>query len=202
MDIISINLSTTKTKLAKKQVIYRSNQQACGFYYLASGMVGLYRITESGKEHLLRVYGEGDYFGYRSLFSQEPYHLTTRSLLPSVIHHVHVKDVQELQAQAPEILQFLLKSVCRELGEAEGRFSNVAAYQTKVRVIDAIVELFQKFDFYPWTSREIAEYSGTETQTVIRFCKLLKEKNLLDPNARGIRPLDIEGLKQLRNELV
>ncbi len=184
--------------IQKKTIIYRANQQASGFYYVQEGLIGLYRMTETGKENLLRVYGRGDYFGYRSLFSQQRYHLTTRSLLPSQLQHIHLKSIDELQHHAPILLNHLMSSVCQELGEAENRLADIAAHSAPVRIIDAIIHLFQQFDYYPWTSREIAEFSGTETQTVIRVCKQLKQRELLDPNSRKITPLDFHRLQSHR----
>ncbi|WP_413113608.1 Crp/Fnr family transcriptional regulator [Thaumasiovibrio sp. DFM-14] len=184
--------------IKRKQVIYRANQLANGFYYLEEGLVGLYRITETGKENLLRVYGRGDYFGYRSLFSHQRYHLTTRSLLPTKLQHIQLRSLDQLQQHAPELLKHLMKEVCQELGDAENRLSDIAAHSAAVRIIDAILHLFQHFDYYPWTSREIAEYSGTETQTVIRLCRQLKQKELLDPTSRKISPVDFHRLKSYR----
>jgi CRP-like cAMP-binding protein len=186
----------------KGEKIYSANQKAEGFFFLESGLVALYRNTESGKEHLMRVYGPGDYFGFRSLFSDEQYHLTTRSLLSSSVHHIKAAGIYSLDVMSPTMLKALLSNVCHELGEAEARLSNVAAYSAKVRIIDAIVCLFTRFSHYPWTSREVAEYSGTDTQTVIRYSKYLKEQNFLDPKERKIKPVDINSLISLREDMI
>lgn len=190
-----------KNTYLKNQIIYKENQLATGLYFLQAGIVGLYKKTESGKEHLIRVYGDGDYFGYRSLFSEEPYHLTTRALTRSLVLNVNVVGVRDLYNESPALLVKLMTSVCRELGEAEVRLSNVSGFATKVRILDSIVELFSRFKDYPWTAREVAEYSGTETQTVIRFCTHLKSLGLLNPNLRRISPVNLSELSQLRNRL-
>ncbi|MFC1235399.1 MULTISPECIES: Crp/Fnr family transcriptional regulator [unclassified Vibrio] len=199
---LSENTKIHQDNFEKNQIIYRANQIANGFYLLDSGMVGLYKNTEAGKEHLIRVYGKGEFFGYRSLFSQEAYHLTTRSLTPSNVYHIHISRIEDLYQNTPDLLNFLVKSVCRELGEAESRLSNVAGFGAKIRVLDSIIDLFGRFSDYPWTAREIAEFSGTEAQTVIRFCRLLKDKGLLDPNIRGIAPVNLHNLSQFRAKLV
>ncbi|WCE30468.1 Crp/Fnr family transcriptional regulator [Vibrio sp. SCSIO 43137] len=200
--LLGDNIYIRKETVEKNQVIYQANDRASGFYFLELGMVGLYKVTEKGKEHLIRVYGAGEYFGYRSLFSNEHYHLTTRSLQPSTFQHIHASGLNAIYQHAPDLVQLLVTSVCRELGEAENRLSNIAAFDAKIRVLDSIVELFGRFEDYPWTSREIAEYSGTETQTVIRLCKQLKYKNLLNPNIRGVKPVDLRLLKNYRADLV
>ena len=185
--------------IKRQQIIYRANQEANGFYYIEDGLVGLYRTTETGKENLLRVYGQGEYFGYRSLFSTQRYHLTTRSLLPTTLKHIQLSCLEQLSIHDPELFRQLMRSVCQELGDAEKRLSDIATHSAAVRIIDAILNLFQEFDYYPWTAREIAEFSGTETQTVIRVCRQLKGMGLLDPNSRKICPVDFNQLKTYRS---
>ncbi len=196
-----LGLPFKRFDISKKSAIYHATQQADGFYYIESGLIGLHRITESGKEHLIRVYGSNEYFGYRSLLSNQKYHLTTKALLPSCILHIQIHHFQQLLDHSPKLLMSLVSSVCSELGEAENRLSDTAAYNSKVRILNSIIELFQKFDYYPWTAREIAEHSGTEVQTVLRYCKDLKKLALLKPEARGIKPRDLCGLKSLRDRI-
>lgn len=201
-EILHSALAHHSKSVEKHQLIYSANKEAQGFYYIESGLVGLYRNTESGKEHLMRIYGPGEYFGYRSLFGNKIYHLTTRSLLESRLHHIHADNIETLNEVSPRTLKHMLTEVCTELGDAESRLSNSAAYCSKIRILDAIIHLFSKFDYYPWTTREIAEYSGTDTQTVIRFCKILKENELLDPMSRRVKPNSLVSLSDYREQLI
>ncbi len=196
-----LDLPFKQFDVKKKSPIYRAAQEADGFYYIESGLIGLYRVTESGKEHLIRIYGPNEYFGYRSLLCNQKYHLTTKALLNSSILHIQINHFQQLLNCSPMLLMSLVSSVCSELREAENRLSDTVAYSSKVRILNSIIELFQKFECYPWTAREIAEHSGTEVQTVLRYCKVLKELKLLKPEVRGIKPEDISGLKSLRNSI-
>ncbi len=105
--------------IAKQHIIYRSGLPANGFYYVKQGLVGLYQVTENGKETLLRIYGPESYFGYRSLFANQRYPSTAKAMLDSTISYINVQDFTSLQEISPQLSSCLIREVCEELGEAE-----------------------------------------------------------------------------------
>lgn len=188
--------------IAKQHIIYHSGSSANGFYYVEQGLVGLYQVTENGKETLLRIYGPDSYFGYRSLFTHQRYPSTARAMLDSKITYIDVQDFASLQALSPELSNCLIREVCEELGDAEKRLMQFNSYNAKKRILDTIYYIFHTYPEYPWTYREIGEYSGTDTTTVIRYCKTLKQAGLLQANSRKPMPVDLEQLSLYRRSLI
>lgn len=191
-----------KIDVSKKQVVYHNGLPAKGFYYVDQGLVGLYQVSESGKESLLRIYGPGSYFGYRSLFTAQNYPSTARAMLDSALIRVNVNDFKSLDTASPNLANLLMQEVCSELGEAEKRLMQFNAFSAKKRILDTIYYMFQTYPEYPWTYREIGEYSGTDTTTVIRYCKTLKDSGILDKNSRKPLPVDLEQLANYRKTLL
>ncbi len=188
--------------IAKQHIIYRSGLSANGFYYVERGLVGLYQVTENGKETLLRIYGPKSYFGYRSLFANQRYPSTAKAMLDSTISYINVQDFTSLQEISPQLSSCLIREVCEELGEAEKRLMQFNSYNAKKRILDTIYYIFETYPEYPWTYREIGEYSGTDTTTVIRYCKTLKQAGLLNANSRKPQPIDLEKLSLFRHSLL
>ncbi|MDR9825604.1 Crp/Fnr family transcriptional regulator [Vibrio sp. FNV 38] len=197
-----ITNTLTFNQIRKRQVIYQSGTPANGLYYVESGLIGLYQVSESGKESLLRIYGPGSYFGYRSLFTKQNYPATARSMLDSTVVHTCVSDFKTLDRQSPELANYLMKEVCGELGEAEKRLIQFSAFSAKKRILDSVFHVFDMYPDYPWTYREISEYSGTDISTVIRFCKKLKEMGFLLKDSRKLVPVDLDQLAQYRKKLL
>ncbi|WP_434361126.1 Crp/Fnr family transcriptional regulator [Parasalinivibrio latis] len=183
----------------KQTRIYRSGDAATGFFYILEGMVGLYGLNEQGKERLLRIYKEGNFFGYRSLFTGQNYYASPVAMTDCRIGYFSIRDLKQLRDLDVTLADVLMRSVCEELGEAENRWVELNSHPVGVRVMDAILFLFANFPQYNWTYREIGEYSGSETSTVIRFCKRLKEHGFLCPESRKVKPLDFEKLRNARN---
>lgn len=190
-----------RLRIDKNQVVYQRGHEARGFYYVVDGLIGLYQVIESGKESLLRIYGPGSLFGYRSLFTEQKYPATARTMLESQLIKVEINHYHALDKKAPKLAAKLMHGVCAELGQAEKRLTQFTAYSAKIRILDAIHTLFGHYPNYPWTYREIGEYSGTDTSTVIRYCKTLKQSGLLDKNTRKPTPTDLQLLSQYRQSI-
>ncbi|CAH0528801.1 Anaerobic regulatory protein [Vibrio hippocampi] len=189
---------TTRLNVSKREAVYFSNTKASGFYRVESGFIGLYQIADTGKESLLRLYGRGSYFGYRSLFTNQHYPATARAMENSVISKVNIHTFEVLQQLSPSLNKALTTEVCQELGEAERRLVQFSAFNAKNRIIDAIQHFFTYYPHYPWTYREISEYSATDVTTVIRFCKSLKQSGALSEHHRKPHPLDLSKLDSAR----
>ncbi|MFS1414765.1 hypothetical protein BCU70_01895 [Vibrio sp. 10N.286.49.C2] len=190
------------SSFSRKQVIYRNGESAKVFYHIKQGQIGLYQVSEGGKESLLRIYGPGSYFGYRSLFTGQNYPSTARAMLNSIVVKINVNDFKSLDEIAPNLASYLMKEVCYELGEAEKRLMQFNGFNARKRILDTIAYFFEMHPDYPWTYREIAEYSGTDITTVIRYCKGLKETGLLRKDSRKPTPVDLNVLADYRLSLV
>ncbi|MGL6259640.1 Crp/Fnr family transcriptional regulator [Vibrio sp. WXL103] len=189
-------------QLSKKEIIYQSGTPANGLYYVEKGLIGLYQVSENGRESLLRIYGPGSYFGYRSLFTQQKYPATARAMIDSTVAFSNVKSFSELDNLSPELANYLMREVCFELGEAEKRLMQFNAFNAKKRILDSIYHVFDMYPDYPWTYREIGEYSGTDISTVIRYCSKLKDQGILDKSSRKPIPTDLNQLADYRKSLV
>lgn len=190
----SLKEMTSRLTVGKREAVYFSHGKASGFYRVESGFIGLYQVAENGKESLLRLYGKGSYFGYRSLFTCQRYPATARAMEDSVVNRVNVHSFEDLQHLSPSLTKALTTEVCQELGEAERRLVQFSAFNAKNRIIDAIQHFFTHYPHYPWTYREISEYSATDVTTVIRFCKSLKQAGVLCKHHRKPHPLDLSKL--------
>lgn len=186
----------------RQNLVYCSGLPASGFYFVESGLVGLYQVSEKGKESLLRIYGPGSYFGYRSLFTGQNYPATARAMLSSALIKISVKNFHSLENIAPTLANFLMCEVCEELRQAEKRLMQFNEFNAKKRILDTICHVFKIYPEYPWTYREIGEFSGTDTSTVIRYCKTLKLSGFLHQDSRKLLPVNLEHLAEFRKSLL
>lgn len=166
---------TTISDLEKGLLIYSQGYQAKEFYFLKRGLIGLYHMLENGKESLVRIYKAQDYFGFRTFFGDHHYHCSARVLQPAEIIRITPLDFVEFWANNSQLITNLLKQLSIELQDAERRLSMVSYQKTQERVASSIHYLQQHYPDYHWTNREIAEFAGCETETVIRIRRELKK---------------------------
>lgn len=171
----------------KDKIVYRQGDLAQRFFFLEEGIVGLYHILENGKESLMRVYKNGDYFGFRALYGSKEYHCSAKALSPVKVISVIPEKIEDFIISNPEIGNILLMQLADELQEAEYRLAKTAHQKSLDRVIESICYLTENFPDHQWTYREVAEYAGCQTETAIRISKELKKQHILEDNCRHIR---------------
>lgn len=167
-------------QLSKGMTVYQQGEIAQEFYYIKQGLVGLYHTLDNGKESLVRLYCQGDYFGFRTLFGlgDSRYHCNAKVLIEAEIIRIKPEDIEQFFLQNAQLSKLLLQTLANELRDAEQRLAKSAYLRTLDRVIDSLYFLTTNFPYYNWTYREIAEYAGCETETAIRIAKALKQNGL------------------------
>lgn len=180
-DILACTL-TELNNLENGSYIYVQGESASSFYCVTSGIIGLYHVLESGKESLLRLYKIGDFFGYRTLFSQgQTYHCSAKIMKTASVICIHPNvEVTKFLDINHKLARHLMFNLSAELQDAETRLSNQAYTKTLDRVFASIRYLCTLYPEYKWTYREIAEYAGCETETAIRISKELRKTGLID----------------------
>lgn len=177
-------------QLAKGMTVYNQGEKAQEFYYVKQGLIGLYHTLNNGKESLARLYKQGDYFGFRTLFDFDDcrYHCNAKVLIEAEIIRIKSGNIDRFLTDNLHMSKLLLQTIANELRDAEQRLAKSAYLHTLDRVIDSLCFLTKNFPYYNWTYREIAEYAGCETETAIRIAKELKKSGLfidLLPSHKG-----------------
>lgn len=177
-------------QLSKGMTVYNQGEKAQEFYYVKQGLIGLYHTLNNGKESLARLYKQGDYFGFRTLFDFDDcrYHCNAKVLIEAEIIRIKPENIDCFLTDNLHMSKLLLQTIANELRDAEQRLAKSAYLHTLDRVIDSLCFLTKNFPYYNWTYREIAEYAGCETETAIRIAKELKKSGLfidLLPSHKG-----------------
>ena len=64
-----INSLMTERRVEKHQIIWLEQESAKMVYFVASGLIKLFKTSTEGKEQILRLVHPGDCFGYPGMFN-------------------------------------------------------------------------------------------------------------------------------------
>lgn len=180
------------------EIVYSEGDSPEGIYLVEKGLVGLILLgASSGKEHLMRFFKKGQYFGHRSLFSQEGYHGRTVCLEPTELSFIPKKTVFEILETQPLLYRGVVEILAQELKLAELQRVNILENQIIPRVASSIVYLKELHPKHKWTRQEIANFCASTASTVIKAMAELEQKGLIRQEARDILILDRDGLLDL-----
>ena len=204
-DFLPESLACTLDEIAiqktykKGTFLYHMGEEPKGLFFIFSGLVGVFSTTESGNEHLLRIFGESQCMGHRSLLANENYHAGGKVLEDAVIGFVDAATVRTLINENSDFAQRMISKLAVELRRAEIRLAASSDKQVAERVAEAMLYLKIAFPEHKWTRNEIAYYCGSTAPTVIRTLADFEKRGFIEQHGRDISILDPESLKNFAN---
>lgn len=196
------------------QVIFFEGNNPMGLFCISQGTIKVYRTNAEGKEQILRFSGPGDFLGYRALIADEPYSASAETLEEATICYVPKEVFFQTMAAEPELSKQLLKTLCHELGVANERIQHMAqksvrerlaetllilqeTYQRSRRVVAAGTVAEQANNICLQIPREdIANLTGSSTETIIRLLTEFKEEGLIALEGKQIRLLNVARMQR------
>lgn len=193
-------LDSPSTKSFKRgEMIYHEGDSPESLFLVESGLVGLFHISESGKETFLRVFGKGCIFGHRSYFAESPYHATSIALEQTDLVIIAKEQCQEICEKRPDLLKAMTKMIATDLGEAELRLSGLKDKSAPRRIAEALVFLKLKYPDHIWTRKEVAEFSSSTFESVARTMTKLNDLGLISKEGRDFILNDAQAVLEFDN---
>jgi len=193
-------------KYKKKQLIYTEGNHPLRLYYIEKGKVKLFKTNEDGKELIVSLRSEGDFFGYIALLEGTTYKVSAEAIEDSEIAVIPKQEFEELINSNPEVAKKFIKLLASDVTEKEQQLLNIAYNSLRKKVADALIsfqEKFQKDDHEPLVidiSREnLATVAGTATESLIRTLSDFRNEKLIDIKDGKIIIVNVNKLKRLIN---
>ena len=184
-----------KLEFKRGEKVYSQGDFPKGIYFVKSGLVGLTILSSnSGKEHLLRFFRQGQFFGHRALFSNEGYHGNAVALEPTILKFVPKEVVLAGIAKDKSVLEDVVVVLSKELRRCETQHVMILENQIKSRVAQSIVYLKDLHPEHNWTRQEIANFCASTVSTVIKTMSELEQEGLISQEGRSIAILNRDKL--------
>lgn len=180
-ELLKIADCKTSYTVKKGETVFDEGDALNGIYCIKEGICKLSKLSDNGKDQIVKLVKKGELLGQRSLISEESTNLSA----------VAVEDMQVCFIPKQEILKFfnennqfslnMMKSVCGDLKDADDNMVNLAQKTVKQRLAETLLKLETDFGIHEDGSlkiqlsrEEIAGMIGTATESCIR---LLSEFN-------------------------
>jgi len=185
------------TKIYKKgQRVFHVGDEPEGIYCVSHGVVKIEAETLSGKGHLLRMAGPGDFLGYRALFAKEPYEASAVATEEAVVCLIPTRAIEQVIAKYPDFALKFLAKIARDVRQAEGRMVGATDKEAHQRVAESLLFLREQFPEHQWTRKDIAEWAGTTPETVMRTLSQFVKEGWVVLEGRKILLTDRSALLQ------
>lgn len=174
------------------EIIYHEGDNPNKLFFVQSGLVGLFHISETGKETFLRVFGKDAIFGHRSYLAEEPYHATAIVLAPSLIISISKEECDRICQENPLFMKLMAKKLASDLGNTELRMAGLQDKSAFKRIAESMIFLKLRYPNHTWTRKEIAEFSGSTLESVARAMTDFESQGFIKKIGRDFEIIDYD----------
>ncbi len=189
----------------KKDMIImdETNENTPGLFIVTTGSVKVTRNDAEGREIILSILGEYEYFGEMSLLDGENPSANVVAMENTELFYLGREQFMQLIEYNPKITYSLLEGLIKRLRAADDKIKSLSLLKAEGKIITAIVQLAEvsgtmkhgmvEVDL-PF-QHDIANIAGTSRETVSRVLHSLEKKGVVELDGSKIRIPDYDSFK-------
>ncbi|MCA0153452.1 Crp/Fnr family transcriptional regulator [Winogradskyella vincentii] len=199
-----MRVSACKTgKIYKKgQVIFEEGETLNGVYCVKDGVCKLTKLSENGKDQVVKLVVKGGLLGKRSLVTEQKTNLSAVALNDMEMCFIPKSEIMADLAKNPKFTMDVLKKMANDLKDSDISLVNMAQKSVKRRMAEILMYIHDNFgtdaDDYlniVISREDYASIVGTATESAIRILSQFKKEGLISTKGKQIKIEDYGSLK-------
>ena len=196
----------TTHRYAKHQTIFREGDPGQTFYLILAGSVAIVRVAADGRETILSILKERDFFGEMSIFDTAARAATVRTLTDAEVGAIERADFLALIDRSPRIGRLLVIALSERLRAANKLISATTSQDIRSRLASLLINLSTNFGepvemgtriTLRLTNQEMANMIGTTRETVNRTLNRFWDERLIDMRTAHVVVVESEKLRAM-----
>lgn len=177
-EMIEVANITSEKTFEKGEMIYMSGDRGDKLYVIHSGEVKISRISDTGKEQVIRVLESGEFMGELSLFSSSSLKDNAEALSKTVMCVIHADSLKDLMSKYPGISIKIVEELSNRLESVEALIENISIHGVDRRVSDILLDLADEKGQVNlnMSRRDLASHIGMSQETLSRKLRSFEEK--------------------------
>jgi CRP-like cAMP-binding protein len=180
-ELLRIADCKTSYTVKKGETVFDEGDALNGIYCIKDGICKLSKLSDNGKDQIVKLAKKGELLGQRSLISEESTNLSAIAIEDMQVCFIPKHEILKFFSENNQFSLNMMKSVCGDLKDADDNMVNLAQKTVKQRLAETLLKLESDFGIHEDGSlkiqlsrEEIAGMIGTATESCIR---LLSEFN-------------------------
>lgn len=140
-ELRKIGETSSETSFSKNEVIFLESDEGDSLFVIKKGKVKISRMNEDGKEVILAILKDGDFFGEMSIFDGQCRSATVTAINESEVIILRRDDFMNIIEKDPLISISLLREMTRRLRKADTQIKRLSLLKAKDRVASTLLQL-------------------------------------------------------------
>lgn len=195
-----------RKKYEKGDMIVMESGMLDSLMIINQGKVKAFRYTQEGKEQILYIFNEGDFFGEKNLLRKQDITYNVEALEETHICMIQNSSFWQLLREFPDISFKIIDQLCQRIDHLESAIQNMGTKNMESRVNSVLLEFAKKYGEelkqgilieLPLSREGIANYIGVTRETVSRKMSYLQDKGIIEMiGNKKVLILDKKALEQ------
>jgi CRP-like cAMP-binding protein len=200
-----IELVGSRRNFEKDQIILLEEEVGSALFMIVSGKVKVSRSSNDGREVILTILSESDFFGEMAILDGLTRSATVTATEPTELFMIQRKEFLDLLKSYPEISISLLQELTKRLRAADMKIKALSLKDAEGKVATVILQLADdigmikrgivEIEKLP-LQQDLANMAGTSRETISRTLHSFAKKGLIELEGSKLRILDYEKFKE------
>ena len=205
-DLTKIASNMVPRVYEKGQMILLEESMGETFFIITEGAVKVTRLSADGREVILAILGESDFFGEMSLLDGEGRSANIVANEDAKVLTLSRSDFLDCLESYPKIAIALLEELAIRLRKSDQQIESLSLSDSEHRIGITLIRLAGELGTIkqghvtvknlPY-QQDIANMAGTSRETVSRTLKLLEEKKLVRRTNRNLTIYNFDAFRQV-----
>ena len=190
-----------RKKYKKGSIILLEEETGAALFVIVSGKVKIVRMDDDGREVILSILGESDFFGEMAILDGLTRSASVVATSKSELFMIHRRDFLKLLNDYPLVAIALLRELTGRLRKADAQIKSLSLKDAAGRVANVVLQLaddigmFRKgrveIDELP-LQQDLANMAGTSRETISRMIHKFIKKGYLQLQGNKLTINDYE----------
>lgn len=195
-----------RKKYKKGSIILLEEEAGTALFVIVSGKVKIVRTDDEGREVILSILGESDFFGEMSIIDGLARSASVVAITKADVFIIHRQDFIDLLHEYPVVAIALLREMTMRLRKADSQIKSLSLKDAAGRVANVLVQLADdigkirkgrvEIDELP-LQQDLANMAGTSRETISRMLHHFMKKGFIEIQGNKLIISDYEKFKSL-----
>ena len=183
----------------RAEMVLLEGESAENLYFVASGVVKVFKTSAEGKEQILSIVRPGESFNDVPIFDGGPNPASARAMGPVLLYAIKRRDMEAIIRNHPQIALNVIKVLARRVRHLVSLVEDLSFKHVIGRVAKILFEhIGGEMDRGPrLTQQEMAAMAGTAREVVGRSLKSLEEEGAIKLDRHRIIITDKKALQKI-----
>lgn len=205
-DLEKITQVASKQRYHKDNLILIEEEIGSTMFVILEGRVKISRISDDGREVILSILSEGDFFGEMSLLDGQTRSANVTAIEEAELLVIRREDFLQMLRDYPQIAINLLKELAQRIRKSDEHIKSLSLQDATGRVASTLLRIAEDSGVFRKGQVEISELplqqdlanmAGTSRETISRVIKSLMVQGYLKIQKGKIIILDYEKFKSI-----